>query len=184
MRLTDDQLAQFDRDGFLLFPDLFSAEEIRDTAGRRNEACDRRGRPHLPRTHRRCAETIFRVHETDGADALRSLPRSLADAAAARARDAGARRRGPLHLPLEDATRRSRSRARCGSGTRTTATGDWDGMPATDNMATFMVSFDHATELERLPLPRARDTQARTTRSRTPTRRRPRTSSGRSRRSA
>lgn len=66
MELTSRQLEQFDRDGFLVFPDLFSRPEV---AVLRQEVA-RLGRvdsEEVVREHTGGVRTIFRVHETDGA---------------------------------------------------------------------------------------------------------------------
>ena len=157
MRLTDDQLAQFDRDGFLLFPDLFSADEVEilraDVARLATVEAD-----HIFRERTGGVRTIFRVHETDGA--TRSTPsarsRGRRGCSSPRCRCSATR---TSTSTTRRSTRRSRSRAQSGSGTRTTATGtgtasdrhhgDVHGQPRPRDRA------------RRLPLPRARDTQAR-----------------------
>lgn len=71
MLLTPDQLAQYERDGFLVFPGLFSRQEI---AVLRREVARLAGieSEEVVREHTGGVRTIFRVHETDGA--TRSAP--------------------------------------------------------------------------------------------------------------
>jgi ectoine hydroxylase len=144
MRLTDDQLAQFDRDGFLLFPDLFSAEEVEilraDVARLATVEAD-----HIFRERTGGVRTIFRVHETDGAtrsDPFRALSRTP------RLLEPTMQVLGDEDLYIYHSK----------INTKVAVEGAvwlwhqdygywyWDGIP-TDNMATFMVSLDHATEL-------------------------------------
>ena len=74
MELTTQQLEQFDRDGFLVFPDLFSRNEI---AVLRREVARLSGvqSEEVVREHTGGVRTIFRVHENDGA--TRSQPSTL-----------------------------------------------------------------------------------------------------------
>src|SRR5262245_46935358 len=71
MHLTPDQRAQFDRDGFLVFPNLFARQEI---AVLRREVARLSGvaATEVVREHTGGVRTIFRVHEGDGA--TRSAP--------------------------------------------------------------------------------------------------------------
>lgn len=69
MELTPDQITQFEEDGYLIFPELFSTEEIdllRAEAGRvsklEDECIFREGEAGL-------AKSMFRLHESDGATA-------------------------------------------------------------------------------------------------------------------
>lgn len=65
MELTAAQLAQYERDGFLIFPNLFAAAEI---AVLRQEVA-RLSQIHteeITREHTGGVKSIFRVHETDG----------------------------------------------------------------------------------------------------------------------
>ncbi|MBV8169753.1 MAG: phytanoyl-CoA dioxygenase family protein [Alphaproteobacteria bacterium] len=84
MKLTQAQRDQYDRDGFLIFPDLFSAEEVailrREVArvsAIESELVVREGAVRAPKI-------LFRVHETDGATASPAFraatrtPRALA----------------------------------------------------------------------------------------------------------
>jgi len=71
MDLTSQQLEQFDRDGFLVFPDLFSRAEtsvLRREVARLSQV----EAEEVVREHTGGVRTIFRVHETDGA--TRSKP--------------------------------------------------------------------------------------------------------------
>ncbi len=71
MNLTPEQLAQYDRDGFLVFPDLFDREEIavlrREVARLSTVQAEE-----VVREHTGGVRTVFRVHEADGA--TRSAP--------------------------------------------------------------------------------------------------------------
>src|SRR5579872_5620596 len=84
MRLTASQLEQYRRDGFLIFPDLFAADEVdilrREVARLarvETDAVVREGAARAPKS-------MFRMHETDGATAspafraLTRTPRALA----------------------------------------------------------------------------------------------------------
>jgi len=66
MELTPAQLAQFDRDGFLIFPDLFNSAEV---AALRQEVSrlSKVDAPEVIREHSGGIKSIFRVHEEDGA---------------------------------------------------------------------------------------------------------------------
>ena len=65
MELSAQQLEQFDRDGFLVFPDLFSRNEVavlrREVARLSQAQADE-----VVREHTGGVRTIFRVHENDG----------------------------------------------------------------------------------------------------------------------
>ncbi len=68
MELTAAQRAQFERDGFLIFPNLFSQPEV---AVLRQEVA-RLSEVHSEEVHREPTggiKSLFRVHETDGATA-------------------------------------------------------------------------------------------------------------------
>ena len=84
MRLTAAQLEQYRRDGFLIFPDLFAADEVAilrrevaRVARLETDAVVREGAARAPKS-------MFRLHETDGATAspafhaLARTPRALA----------------------------------------------------------------------------------------------------------
>ena len=79
MQLTEAQCAQYERDGFLIFPELFSAQEVailRDEVERVSQIesnCIIREETGGP------AKTIFRMHEDDGetaSGAVRAAARS------------------------------------------------------------------------------------------------------------
>lgn len=78
MELTPRQLEQFDRDGFLVFPNLFSPSEVavlRQEVGR----LSRVDSEEVVREHTGGVRSIFRVHESDGATrspAFRALVRT------------------------------------------------------------------------------------------------------------
>src|SRR6478672_6090665 len=87
MRMTESQLEQYRRDGYFIFPSLFSAAEIAvlraETARLSAIEADT-----VIRERTGGVRSIFRVHEADGA-------RARADAA-------GARHRGGLYLSHQD----------------------------------------------------------------------------------
>jgi ectoine hydroxylase len=66
MELTPAQLAQYERDGFLIFPDLFTSAEI---AVLRQEVARlvKLDTEEVSREHTGGVKSIFRVHEEDGA---------------------------------------------------------------------------------------------------------------------
>ncbi len=78
MHLTDQQLAEFDENGFLLFPELLNQEEIqilREEIGRLSTIES----DHVVRERTGAARTIFRVHEDSGpteSSAFRALSRT------------------------------------------------------------------------------------------------------------
>jgi ectoine hydroxylase len=66
MRFTQAQLDQYERDGFLIFPELFSSREV---AAMKDELRRIQGieTDHLVRERSGgVAKTIYRVHEADG----------------------------------------------------------------------------------------------------------------------
>lgn len=66
MRLTTTQIEQYDRDGFLIFPGLFTPDEV---AAMRRDLARVQGidTDHLVRERNGgVAKTIYRVHEADG----------------------------------------------------------------------------------------------------------------------
>lgn len=78
MRLSEQQLAEFRENGFLIFPELFSAEEI---DALRNEIVRMHDveSDHVVRERTGGLRTIFRVHEADGpthSPPFRALSRS------------------------------------------------------------------------------------------------------------
>ena len=75
MRLTPEQLDQFDRDGFLRFENLFSHEEV-ETLRAELERISRVDDPSIIRERTGALRTVYRSHELDGAtrsDAFRAL---------------------------------------------------------------------------------------------------------------
>jgi ectoine hydroxylase len=144
MRLTDAQLEQFDRDGFILFQDAFSKAEVetlRAELVRISKADD----PSIIRERTGALRTVYRSHETDGptqSHAFRALacsPRFLEPA------------QQVLH---DDELYVFHSKANIKTAIDGTVWlwhqdyGYWqhDGVP-TSNMATAMVMLDEATEL-------------------------------------
>jgi ectoine hydroxylase len=144
VRLTPEQLDQFDRDGFLRFENLFSHEEVetlRAELGRISRVDD----PSIIRERTGALRTVYRSHEPDGAtrsDAFRALacsPRFLE----------------PAQQVLRDEELYI-FHSKCNIKTAIDGTvwlwhqdyGYWqhDGVP-TPNMATFLVMLDEATEL-------------------------------------
>src|SRR5258708_3734768 len=71
MELNAQQLEQFDRDGFLVFPDLFSRNEVAILRREVARLSQLQG-DEVVREHSGGVRTIFRVHENDGA--TRSRP--------------------------------------------------------------------------------------------------------------
>jgi ectoine hydroxylase len=65
MELTAAQRAQYERDGFLIFPDLFSAAEIAVLRREVERLAEIRAEE-VVREHTGGVKSIFRVHETDG----------------------------------------------------------------------------------------------------------------------
>jgi ectoine hydroxylase len=144
MRLSPEQLAQFERDGFLIFPGLFSDDEVTALRG----DVDRLGRietDEVKRERTGGVRTIFRVHEPDGPTqsqpfrALSRAPRVLE----------------PVQQVLRDEDLyifHSKINTKVAiEGTVWLWHQDygywyWDGIP-TDNMATVMVGLDEASEL-------------------------------------
>ncbi|HXR59247.1 MAG TPA: phytanoyl-CoA dioxygenase family protein [Burkholderiales bacterium] len=78
MRLTPDQVAQYERDGFLIFPGLFSRAEVavlRQETARLSQIRSET----VIREHTGAVRSIFRVHEEDGdtrSPAFRALVRT------------------------------------------------------------------------------------------------------------
>jgi ectoine hydroxylase len=144
MTLSDEQLAQFDRDGFLVFPELFDKDEIRllkselaRVAAVESDA--------IVRERTGALRTVYRTHEPDGPtyssafNRLARTPRLL----------------GPARQVLRD-DELYVYHAKCNIKTAIDGTvwlwhqdyGYWqhDGVP-TPNMATSLVMLDEATEL-------------------------------------
>jgi ectoine hydroxylase len=144
MTLSDAQVAQFDRDGFLLFPNLFDKDEIRLLKSElaRVAAVDSDA---IVRERTGALRTVYRTHEPDGPtyspafSRLARTPRLL----------------GPARQVLNE-DELYIYHAKCNIKTAIDGTvwlwhqdyGYWqhDGVP-TPNMATFLVMLDEATEL-------------------------------------
>jgi ectoine hydroxylase len=115
MTLTRQQLQQFDREGYLFLPDLFSAEEI-GVLRREAEAIFRTERKEIWREKTGSPRTAFAAHTYNEAFRLlgehprliRPVEQVFGEA---------------LYMHQFRSTRNRRSMARCGSGTRTTAPG-------------------------------------------------------------
>src|SRR6059058_3205190 len=78
MRMTDAQLAQYQRDGFLIFPALFSRPEIAALRAETARLSEIQAETVI-REHTGGVRSIFRVHEDDGATrsaAFRALVRT------------------------------------------------------------------------------------------------------------
>src|SRR5918999_5911571 len=78
MKLSAQQLAQFERDGFLAFPDLFSQTEIDVLRAETARLCAVQAETVI-RERTGGVRSIFRVHEEDGATrspAFRALVRT------------------------------------------------------------------------------------------------------------
>ena len=78
MRMTDAQLQQYQRDGFIIFPNLFSRAEIDILRGEVTRLSDVKADTVI-REHTGGVRSIFRVHEDDGAThspAFRALVRT------------------------------------------------------------------------------------------------------------
>src|SRR5215210_1584416 len=78
MRMTDAQLAQYQRDGFIIFPNHFSRAEIDILRGEVARLSEVKADT-VFREHTGGVRSIFRVHEDDGAThsgAFRALVRT------------------------------------------------------------------------------------------------------------
>src|SRR5690242_19000843 len=78
MRMSNAQLEQYRRDGFIVFPDLFSRAEI-DTLRAETARLSELKVETVIREHTGGVRSIFRVHEDDGAThspAFRALVRT------------------------------------------------------------------------------------------------------------
>jgi ectoine hydroxylase len=78
MRMTDAQLAQYQRDGFIIFPNLFSRAEIDSLRAETARLSELKAETVI-REHTGGVRSIFRVHEDDGAThspAFRALVRT------------------------------------------------------------------------------------------------------------
>src|SRR5258706_10714644 len=82
MRLTPEQAARFERDGYLIFPNLFSRAEIA-VLRQETERLSQIRAETVIREHTGGVRSIFRLHEEDGATrsppfrALVRTPRAL-----------------------------------------------------------------------------------------------------------
>jgi ectoine hydroxylase len=145
MRLTATQLEQYRRDGFLIFPDLFAADEVeilrREVARLarvETDAVVREGAARAPKS-------MFRMHETDGATAspafraLARTPRALAVAQ---------QLLGDERLYLHHSKVNVKTAIEGSVWPWHQDYGSWmrDGIQTSD-LATFMVALDDASEL-------------------------------------
>jgi ectoine hydroxylase len=144
MRLTDEQHAQFVRDGFLIFPGLFSAEEV-EVLGTDVTRLASIETDHIVRERTGDIRTIFRVHEADGptgSDPFRALsrtPRVLEPTMQVLGDEA-------LYIYHSKINTKVAVEGAVWLWHQDYGYWYWDGVP-TDTMATFMVSLDSATEL-------------------------------------
>ena len=95
MRLSEDQVRQFQEEGWLFLPETFSAEEVavlRDEA----EAIYAANRPEIWREKSGVPRTAFAAHTYNEAFRL------LGAASAADRADRAAVRRAALHAPVQD----------------------------------------------------------------------------------
>ncbi len=145
MKLSPDQLAQYERDGFLIFPDLLDADEVailRHEVARvsqiEHESVFREGEVRAPKS-------MFRLHETDGptaAPAFHALcrtPRALGVAQQVLGDDA---------LYLHHSKVNVKTAIEGSVWPWHQDYGSWmrDGIQAPD-LATFMIALDDATEM-------------------------------------
>ncbi len=144
MRLSDQQRAEFEENGFLIFPELLSRDEV-EVLRTEIERLSAIETDHIVRERTGAVRTIFRVHEEDGptrSEPFRMLARS-------------ARVLGPATQALdEDDLYIYHSKV----NTKEAIEGTvwlwhqdygywyWDGVP-TANLATFTVVLDEATEM-------------------------------------
>ena len=117
MEVSAQQLAQFDRDGFLVFPNLFSSSEVavlrREVAGLSHVTFEE-----MVREHAGGVRTIFQVYETDGRRA-QVVPRTGPHPARAGSVRQVIQAPNGRRLSHQDQSRGARrSRARCGGGGR------------------------------------------------------------------
>ncbi|MEC7657331.1 MAG: phytanoyl-CoA dioxygenase family protein, partial [Pseudomonadota bacterium] len=66
MELTPEQVKQFDRDGFLLFPNLFSGEEVDILRQETDRISQIRSEMVVREGETEAVKIMFRLHETDG----------------------------------------------------------------------------------------------------------------------
>jgi ectoine hydroxylase len=96
MKLTPEQHAQFDRDGYLFFPGLFSSEETRTLTAAVPELYSRREAYNVREKGKDAVPDQLRR-----APLQRAVRQARAPPAHGRA-GAGADRRGALHAPVQD----------------------------------------------------------------------------------
>ena len=127
MQLTDEQVAAYDRDGFVVLPGLFSAEAVAEMKAELMRLAEIETEVIAREPGSRSAKVIFRMHETDGPTASPPFRRAVCSR----------RLLGPARQLLRDdalylhhstcttarPTGSKRSTARRFSGTRTTARG-------------------------------------------------------------
>ena len=70
MELTPEQVKQFDRDGFLLFPNLFSEEEVGILRQETDRVSQIRSEMVVREGETEAVKIMFRLHETDGETAV------------------------------------------------------------------------------------------------------------------
>ena len=66
MELTPEQVKQFDRDGFLLFPNLFSGDEVGILRQETDRVSQIRSEMVVREGETEAVKIMFRLHETDG----------------------------------------------------------------------------------------------------------------------
>jgi ectoine hydroxylase len=144
MQLTDEQLAQFDRDGFLIFPSLVTPDEVAALAAdvRRLSGIES---DHVVRERTGGVRTIFRVHESDGptaSPAFRALSRTPRVLRAAQQ----VLRDDDLYIFHSKVNTKVAIEGTVWLWHQDYGYWHWDGVP-TENMATVMIGLDEATEL-------------------------------------
>ena len=66
MELTPEQVAQFDRDGYLLFPNLFNEDEVDILRGETDRVSKIQSEMVVREGETDAVKIMFRLHETDG----------------------------------------------------------------------------------------------------------------------
>lgn len=145
MKLTKEQLAQYEREGYLFFPDLFTADEVavmsreaERVAKVDSECIFREGRSGA-------AKSMFRLHEPDGPTASKAFrvaahsPRVLQTARQVLGTDA-------VYLHHCKVNMKAAIEGTAWSWHQDFGSWHLDGI-AEPNMATFMIMLDDATEL-------------------------------------
>ncbi len=144
MHLTPEQQAQYERDGYVIFPDLLSREEVEILRAENRRLCAIEDE-HVVREHTGAARTVFRVHDDKSPTAsaayfgLARLPRLMAPA---------------VDVLGDDDVYVYHSKMNVKDAIEGTVWlwhqdyGYWqyDGVPE-PNMTTFMVMLDEATEI-------------------------------------